>query len=89
MSKKLGSASQKLTSIFSISLIQASAITSLTLGLLFYWKLEVLLLLTDLPEILIAIDHYFFWLALVMVCAISAFIMDGIFIGITRSKEKF
>ncbi len=44
-------------------------------------------LLTDEPHVVAASSDYVFWAYLIPVCSIGAFIWDGVFIGITASRE--
>ena len=44
-------------------------------------------LLTDEPSVVAASSDYVFWAYLIPICSIGAFIWDGVFIGITASRE--
>ncbi|MBR5037241.1 MAG: MATE family efflux transporter [Prevotella sp.] len=44
-------------------------------------------LLTDEPTVVDAAHEYIWWIYLIPVCSIGAFIWDGVFVGITASRE--
>ncbi len=44
-------------------------------------------LLTDEPNVVAASSDYVFWAYLIPLCSIGAFIWDGVFIGITASRQ--
>ena len=44
-------------------------------------------LLTDEPNVVAASSSYVFWAYLIPMCSIGAFIWDGVFIGITASRQ--
>ena len=44
-------------------------------------------LLTDEPSVVTASRSYLFWAWLIPVCSVAAFIWDGVFIGITASRQ--
>ena len=46
-------------------------------------------LLTDEPSVINASSEYVVWAYLIPVCSIGAFIWDGVFIGITASRQMF
>lgn len=85
--KRKGLSSYSFSQIFKAAFAQASLATAGTLIALFLWKATIFDLLIDLPEVLFAINHYIVWLVIVMVCAIIAFVMDGVFVGATHSRE--
>ena len=44
-------------------------------------------LLTDEPTVIGETHHYVWWAYLIPVCSIGAFVWDGVFVGITASRE--
>lgn len=46
-------------------------------------------LLTNNPEVIEASKPYFFWVLIIPLCGVYAFIYDGIFTGLTRSRDMF
>ena len=44
-------------------------------------------LLTDEPTVVDAAHEYIWWIFLIPICSIGAFIWDGVFVGITASRE--
>ena len=44
-------------------------------------------LLTDESSVVQASHHYIWWIYLIPICSIGAFIWDGVFVGITASRE--
>lgn len=48
-------------------------------------KMPLLRLLTSEPTVVAAASRYFVWVALVPVCGIMAFVLDGVFVGATAT----
>lgn len=48
---------------------------------------QLLLILTDKPDVIIAAQTYTFWTVLIPITGFAAFLWDGIFIGATASRE--
>ncbi len=47
---------------------------------------NILSLMTDIEEVLMAAEGYIFWLAIIPLSSIAAFVLDGIFIGTLSSR---
>lgn len=63
-------------------------IISLIFTLLYYFGNEFLLkLLTNQTEVLTVVKEYTFWIILIPIVSVASFIWDGIFIGLTASKQ--
>jgi len=46
----------------------------------------ILTLLTDLPELLLLADQYFFWIIVLPLISVWSFMLDGLFIGIADTR---
>ena len=58
------------------------------LGLVYlFWGTDVIAMLTQLPEVRTAAAEYLPWIAAAPVVAVWAFMLDGVFIGTTRTRE--
>lgn len=74
---------------------RASAYCSLWAGLIagfisllyLFWGVDLIALLTLLPEVRAAANEYLYWTAALPLVSVWAFMLDGVFIGATRSKE--
>ena len=52
-----------------------------------YWGTEVIAMLTLLPEVRTVAGEYLPWIAAAPIVAVWAFMLDGVFIGTTRTRE--
>ena len=52
-----------------------------------YWGTEIIAMLTLLPEVRTVADEYLPWIAAAPIVAVWAFMLDGVFIGTTRTRE--
>ena len=74
---------------------RASAYCSLWAGLIagftsllyLFWGADIIALLTSLPEVRAAASGYLYWTAALPFVSVWAFMLDGVFIGATRSRE--
>lgn len=48
---------------------------------------KIITLLTDIPEVITAANEYLPWLIFMPLAAMSCFLFDGIFVGLTRAKD--
>lgn len=48
---------------------------------------KIITLLTDIPEVISAANEYLAWLIFMPLAAMSCFLFDGIFVGLTRAKD--
>lgn len=48
---------------------------------------QIISLLTDVPEVIAAANSYLPWLIVLPIAAMSCFLFDGIFVGLTRAKD--
>lgn len=48
---------------------------------------RIIALLTDVPEVIAAANSYLPWLIVLPIAAMSCFLFDGIFVGLTRAKD--
>lgn len=48
---------------------------------------QIISLLTDIPEVINAAQSYLLWIILLPTLAMSCFLFDGIFVGLTRAKD--
>jgi MATE family multidrug resistance protein len=73
--------------IMRISVFKVAWVMSLVFTLLYaLFGKSILSLLTTIPEILASSEDYLFWLALIPLTSIAAFVYDGIFIGALASR---
>ena len=47
----------------------------------------IIMLLTDIPEVISAAQSYLIWIIFLPILAMSCFLFDGIFVGLTRAKD--
>lgn len=63
-------------------------VLSLLFTLLYWmWHNQILRLLTDQAEVLSVSREYTFWVIIIPVVSVASFLWDGIFIGLTASKQ--
>uniref|UniRef100_UPI0034E94F1E MATE family efflux transporter n=1 Tax=Enterococcus faecium TaxID=1352 RepID=UPI0034E94F1E len=48
---------------------------------------QIISLLTSVPEVISAANMYLPWLVVLPIAAMSCFLFDGIFVGLTRAKD--
>lgn len=48
---------------------------------------HIIMLLTDIPEVINAAQSYLIWVIFLPILAMSCFLFDGIFVGLTRAKD--
>ena len=48
---------------------------------------QIITLLTDVPQVVSAANRYLPWLIFMPLAAMSCFLFDGIFVGLTRAKD--
>lgn len=65
-----------------------SALIGLCFGIgLLFWGNAWVELLTDLPDVLIVVNQYLPWMIGICTIAWLSFLLDGVYIGLTRSKQ--
>ena len=63
-------------------------IVALAISLIYYgFGHFIILLMTDLPDIITVAEQYMFWLIIAPLIGVWSYLLDGIFIGATRSRE--
>ncbi len=72
---------------FILSLGQAFVVLSSCLLVLTLHASTVLGWISNIPEILAGSTDYYFWLIILMFCALVCFVLDGVFIGATKGWE--
>lgn len=58
-------------------------------GIYFLFGEHILRLFTDKTEVLEYADHYLVWIWIVPIAGFTAFVWDGVFIGLTLTKDMF
>lgn len=71
---------------FTISMLQGCVFLSLALISLNFFSGDIIRLISNQPAIIETSETYFFWLPILMVCAIVCFILDGVLIGATQGR---
>ena len=63
-------------------------IVAIAISLIYYgFGHVIILLMTDLPDIIAGAEQYMIWLIIAPLIGVWSYLLDGIFIGATRSRE--